>query len=138
MPAPVTKEHRIYLALWRKAYLEKDIEPLRIKCSSIKMALHHRLGLYRVIRPYRTGEAVDTILCDAAEKLVPSITPKDEPEIAIVFRPRKTLADLEAAIEDLGISDLDLLTPEERLLADEVEELASTKPIPRSNPFYER
>jgi hypothetical protein len=139
MPAPITKEHRIYLALWRKAYRDRDAAPLTIKCSTFRMAMHQRLGLYRVIRPYRIGELFDPELTAAVELLVPTISPKEAAEVTITFRPRKSLSELEKSIETLGLSEEDFLTETEKSLHQELETLSSDfSPPQRSTPFYTR
>lgn len=138
MSAPITKEHRIYLALWRKAYRERDEKPLSIKCSTYRMAMHQRLGLYRVVRPYRTGQAFDPEITAAVELLVPTISPKEEKAITLTFRRRVSLSDLEKSIEGLDFLPEDFLTEGERTLHGELEALAPELLEARSNPFYTR
>lgn len=135
MSETLTREQRIYMALWRKAYRDYQTNPLVIQCSSFKMAMRQRLGLYRVIKPYRDGIKFDHELSEAAKVVVPTISPKGEEPITLTFRPRRDLADLEALISDLDLSDEDFLTQQEKEINQELLELAGPN---RSTPFYTR
>lgn len=140
----MTRENRIYLAIWRKAWREKDLglPPVVVKASSRSTLLSMVTAMYRAIRPYREGKLHDTELQRAAEGFVIS-APKAGPNQPHVFvlRERKTLLDLEAELADLGISEEDLMTAEERLQRDSLAEFLQpeVKPALRSsNPFFGR
>jgi hypothetical protein len=137
---PISREYRIYLALWRKAL--NSIEPIEIKCSSLKMAVAMRQGMYRAIRPFRNGLMNDEELRTSAEKFVVYLQPKDdrEGEHILEFRPRLTLRELEGIWTDLGIDEEDLLLGDERSAREHLKEFlepdAAAKP--RVTPFYQR
>lgn len=140
MPAPISREYRIYLALWRKAY--KSPEPVIIKASSFSMAVAMRQGMYRAIRPFRKGEATDNDLMKAAEKLVVYLVKaedKSSPHF-LEFRERKALSELEAAWADLGIDEEDLLLGDERSVSDSLIKLMDKQdtPVTTNTPFYSR
>jgi hypothetical protein len=130
-----TREARIYLAIWRKAYDQREdptASPIVINCSSPNMAIKHRLGLYRAIRPYREGKLLDYALSKASESFVVTIN-----GLEVSLQPRKTLLDLEASLADFGISEEELLLPEEREAAKSLESLLDGPALPRkTNPFY--
>ena len=144
----LSRETRIYLALWRKAYTSPE-ETTSITVSSYSAALTMRGGMYRAIRPYRYGEAFDAELQKAAETYVISVTRNEEPHSPhqIVFKPRNTLTELEAEMERLGMSEEDLLLDSEKSLNKKLAEFISPEPdVPappealtrKSNPFYTR
>lgn len=145
MPAPISREHRIYLALWRKAYLEPE-KPVKIKCRDRAMAIAMKQGMYRAIRPFREGKALDETLHKASEKYVIYCKPLEDPNAIhwLEVRERVALAALESVWDELGISEEDLLVGEERSImerfsklteeADEKIETQETKP----NPFFQR
>lgn len=140
----LSRETRIYLAIWRKAYQQKDtgLPPIVVKASSRSTLLSMVTAMYRAIKPYREGKLHDEELTRAAEAMVIS-APKagpGEPHV-LTLKERKTLLDLEAELADLGISELDLLTPEERLQQASLAEFLQpeVKPALRSdNPFFTR
>lgn len=139
MSALPSREQRIYLALWRKAYRDRETSNLSITCSNFKMAMRQRLGLYRVIKPYRSGEAFDTELSAAAEALVPTISKPGIEPVTLTFRPRQDLSELESLVSELGLDPMDFLTSEEKIAQAEIDALVSD-PSPRHepNPFYSR
>ena len=134
--APISREYRIYLALWRKAL--HSSEPITIKASNRNMAIAMRQGMYRAIRPFRQGNLNDRELQDAAEKFVVYLDGK-LPELTL--KPRAALAELESAWEALGIDEEDLLLGDERAMEGSLKRLLeeSQQPDPqRSTPFYDR
>lgn len=135
----ISREQRIYLAIWRKAWLERDSgSDLTINCSSKSMALTQRLGLYRAIRPYRIGEAFDEELRQAAETYVACLV-QDKDKWAIKLRPRMILSELEAELAALGLDEEDLLLQEEKLMSEELKDFVESPSLPRpANPFYKR
>ena len=99
-----------------------------------------RLGLYRAIRPYRTGKLFDEDLRRAAEGFVISPEERDG-KYFLILKPRMTLSELEAQMASIGLDDEDLLLEEERLAKKSLEELLPATPAGppvRSNPFYTR
>ena len=143
---PLTREARIYLALWRKALKSPD-EPVSITVSSYSTALTVRSGMYRAIRPYRFGEAFDAELQKAAEQFVVSVTKNPDPTTPhkLILKPRLSLSELEAEFHNLGLDEDDLLLEEERAVNKKLAEFITPetgeapKAAPRkSNPFYSR
>lgn len=142
---PISREYRIYLALWRKAYLTG---PFNVKVSSHSMALAMRQGLYRAISPYRVGTALDAELLAASEKYVTYLLKLDDPkaEHTIEFRERKVLAEMESGLlAELGIMEDDLLLGDERSINDSLRKLmadvegpAAAASVSRSTPFFDR
>jgi hypothetical protein len=144
MPAPtkpISREYRIYLALWRKAYLQPT-NPVSIKTSSFTMAVAMRQGMYRAIRPFRSGEMVDGELQKAAEKYVVYLVKADDKNNPhfLELRERKTLSELESDWDALGIDEEDLLLGDERNIHEKLRHLIEDEATPaaRATPFYER
>lgn len=146
MPAPstkpISKEYRIYLAIWRKAWLDKS--EVRFKCSNRTMAIAIRQGMYRAIRPFRNGLMNDDELKKACEKYVVYMEPTDDPSepCYLVMKERMTLHELEDMVTTfLGIDDEDLLLMDERTIHAKLEHLLSDdegdKPK-KANPFFTR
>ena len=132
---PISREYRIYLALWRKAFLNPD-EPVKVKASGFSMAVAMRQGMYRAIRPFRNGQMNDKELQDAAEKYVIYL---DKSSNTIEFRERKALAELEHNFDLLGIDEEDLLLGDERTISTKLSAFLEEKPAePVSTPFYTR
>lgn len=147
MPSPLTlsREYRIYLALWRKAYqqLKSGSEELvTLKASSFNTALSMRQGLYRAIRPYRYEEQFDAELKAASEALVVAVPKTAAGPTTVQFKPRMTLSELEAELANFGLDEADLLLPDEKAVAKSLESLITsdnaTKPSINSTPFYTR
>mgnify|MGYP003577595032 CR=1 FL=1 len=136
---PISREYRIYLALWRKAYLSE--EPVSVKTPNFAMAVAMRQGMYRAIRPFRNGVMLDNDLLNAAEKFVIYLVradSKDEPHF-LEFRKRMTLDTLTDMWDDLGIDEEDLLLGDERKIDKALKaSLNKTAPKPTKTPFYER
>lgn len=139
LPKALSREYRIYLALWRKAH--RSGEAVEITASSYATGHSIRSGLYKAIRPYREGELIDAELLAASENFVvscPKQGPTTSPHI-VTIRPRASLRDLEAELDALGISEDDLNLPEEITLGAELEKLLEPKrPSSSTNPFYSR
>jgi hypothetical protein len=140
----VSREHRIYLAVWRKAFTDQP-KIIKLKASSFSAALVMRTGLYRAIRPYRFGELHDEELFQAAEGFVVSVVKLKNPKAQheVVLKPRATLTELEAELEALGITEADLALPEEIELHGKLVELLPTSTNqttkqPIGNKFYNR
>ena len=135
MPAPISREYRVYLALWRKAYLNPD-EPVIVKCSSRNMAIAMRQGMYRAIRPFREGKLSDEELRKAAEKFVVFL--KDD---SFEIRPRIALQELEGMFDQIGLDEQDLLVGDERAALDSLNKLldgANVNIARKATPFYTR
>lgn len=132
MPA-LSKEQKICLAIWRKALLSPETFILKIPSKSTAQTI--KRTLYKVIQPYREETLFDTDLSEAAQTLVPKVN-EVSGEWHITFHPRQTLVDLTPQLEALGISELDLLSPEERAAQESLQKLMPAKPT--STPFYTR
>lgn len=135
MSRVISREYRIYLALWRKAL--NSSEMVVINCSSRNMAISMRQGMYRAIRPFRNGDMNDEELKDAAEKFVVFI---DRETNALELRPRWTLNALEEMFDDLGIDEEDLKLGDERAASESLKRLLEKQdePTMRATPFYTR
>ena len=140
---PISRENRIYLAIWHKAYLNREKpESVTVTASNFNMAVALRQGMYRAIRPFRNGESIDEELRQAAEHFVVYISREDSPTVPhkLLLKPRLTLTELELSLSSLGLDEEDLLLTEERALSSELQALMteSSKPARPSNPFYTR
>lgn len=146
---PVSREYRMYLAIWRKAWLEPD-NLIAFDAPNFNMAVAMRQGMYRAIRPFRQGLQIDEELRRAADKYVvyllrPEDKNKNSPH-RIELRERAALAELESLADILGIDEEDLLLGDERKTAAELKKIMSnvgkplkTKNLPKSKtPFYNR
>lgn len=141
----ISREYRIYLAIWRKAYLERDSgkPPVTVQASSLSTALTMRRGMYRAIRPFRNGEQFDEELMKASENFVISMPTQDSSNSKhfLILKPRTSLSELEAELASLGLDEEDLkLTMEKQTIGKLSEFLDEAAPMPRhsSNPFYTR
>lgn len=105
MTKPNPREDRIFLAIWRK--VAAGGTPL-LTLKSESEAISVRMKLYRVIQPYRAGKIDDEQLAMAAEKFVVSITGNQ-----LTFKEKVTAKAAEKLFAELGLSEADLLTPEE-------------------------
>jgi len=142
MAKDLSQLNRIYLALWKKAYEEKDLglKPITINASNFSVATSMRVGLYRAIRPYRNREAFNSVLEAAAEYIVPTLAkPEDNSDPCVItFLPRKSLSELELQLQSLGIGEADLQTPEEKQINEDLKLLAEKPEVRKSNPFFKR
>lgn len=144
MPAkPISREYRIYLALWRKAFLHSET-PLIIHASNFSMAVAMRQGMYRAIRPFRNGLLNDEELRQAADKYVIYLHKagsKDSPH-DLEFRQRLTLAELELSFDSLGLDEEDLAFGDERAALHSLQKFMETAPNEDKplavTPFYVR
>lgn len=145
----LSREYRIYLAIWRKAFRQRlEEDPVVVKASSYSMALSLRSGMYRAIRPFRKGLQLDEELRQAADLFVVSVEKKPNPQSPheLILKPRSSLSELEAELAFLGLDEDDLLLPEEasvnaalmKLLPPEKSAPAVELPPVRSNPFFTR
>lgn len=136
MAKSVSRELRICLAIWRKAYNERDKDELvTINCPSQNAAMSLRQSMYRAARPFRDGSAFDEEVRKSTDLFVVYI---DRETNQITLKPRSTLDTLEASLAELGINESDLRLPEERLLDKELTEFIEKGDKPRANQFYER
>lgn len=131
----LSREKRIYLAIWRKAWREQ-VEELVINMPNTSLALTVRMSMYRTIRPYRQGDLFDDGLRSAAERYV-LIIRKNPP--AIILTHRKSADAAEQAFADLGLDEMDLMSGEE------LASLASAQTVAenlggshQANPFFKR
>ncbi len=136
----ISREYRIYLALWRKAL--HSPEPVQIMTANFNMAVAMRQGMYRAIRPFRHGEMHDVELLQAADKFVVYLQREKDPDLAhfLVLKERIALAHLEGALDNLGIDEEDLLIGDERVIAESINRIIEQeeKPVAAPNKFYTR
>ena len=130
-------EVRIYLALWRKALREKS--EIFVAAPTYNTALSIRMSMYRAIRPYREGKIFDDELSIAANEFV-LMALKDPAGVKIV--PRITHNVAKEPMEALGLTDEDLLSPDELARKQAMEKVQKELSIPESelpaNPFFKR
>lgn len=132
----LSREAKIYLALWRKA--SSTGQGFVVKFPTKSLVISARQGLYRAIKPFRGRPDLDLLLHDAADKFVVSL---DLENLSLIFAERKTLSALENQLEDLGILESDLIEPSEVAAQKSLEKLLnsdSSQPTSPSNPFYQR
>lgn len=128
----ISREHRIYLAIWRKVGLMED--DLEIKLSSHTEAISMRMGMYRAIRPYRAEELIDEELLAVAETHAINVSPGSS---VMTIKRKVGLSAAEGLMASLGIDETDLITTEEKSLQNRLETLIESDPTPY-NPFYDR
>lgn len=141
MAKTLSRELRICLAIWRKAFLERGDEPLVINCRDYNSAIAIRQSMYRAIKPFRTNEMFDEDLRQAAEFLVVYLEKQDDPTAPhrLIMKERKTLDDLNAEMEALGIGDADLLLEEEKIVTGKLDEfIEEAREEARATSFYSR
>lgn len=126
---PATRETRIFLALWRKAYTSG--EPIVINAKSPSDAMRIRMALYNAIKPYRV-EGVDDELRLAGEAL--AISTKAN---VVTIGPRVLRAYADDLAAQFGILEDDLITAQEREAKEVMEaSLARLMEQQSDNPFY--
>jgi len=131
----LSREKRIYLAIWRKAWREQ-VETLTVNMPNESLALTVRMSMYRTIKPYRTGDLFDDELRMAADKYV-LVVQKSPP--AIVLTHRKSADAAEAAFADLGLDEMDLMTDEEIKAMTTAQKVTESLASPHiANPFFKR
>ena len=107
MAKNVSRETRIYLALWRRAVAV----PFELKLASPKLAAQFRLACYRALSPYRTN-GLDPELARASEEVSLAISPLDP--CILVFEQKRLRTAADEIASQLGLTDEDLFTAEER------------------------
>ena len=139
---PAEKEIKIYLAIWRHAM--RTNAPVEIKLKSNGQALSMRMAMYRAMKHYRENPMLDPELTKASEVFAISV---EKGSKSLWLRERKSLGAAKDAMEQLGLSEDDLMTPGEQaikqrieaelgeVLHGEPEELAAD-PLIAANPFY--
>lgn len=130
----LSREKRIYLAIWRKVWKEQ-LPSLTVKMPDYNLAMSVRMSMYRTIRPYREGTLLDNELRMAADQYVLCLQ-KSPPAIVVTLR--KTADAAEAAFADLGLDEMDLLSEEEASLLKIAESITEDLAHPEPNPFYSR
>jgi hypothetical protein len=137
MSKPISREYRIYLALWRKAI---QGSPPTVKVPNLHTAIAMRQGMYRAIRPFRDGTLNDTELLRAAEKYVIYLVQGSSADTIhfLEWRERKALAVLEEAWDSLGIDEQDLLVGDERGIDQKLSDLLKEKATVRETKFFTR
>lgn len=140
---PLSRELRICLAIWRKAYAERNsAEPVTVNCSNLNAAISIRQSMYRAAKPFRSGERFDEEVRLATELFVVYLEKQDDPakQHRLILKHRSTLTELDAELEALGLSESDLLLKEEKLATSKLDEFLE-KPDDeggRATPFYTR
>lgn len=133
----LSREARIYLALWRKT--ASTPEGFEVKFPTLSLAIAGRQGLYRAMKGFRGRPDLDPILAEAGDKFVVTL---DSANFSIRFTPRQTLEALEAQLSSLGLNEDSLLTEEERRVQSSLDSLFTQLDSPevptRSTPFYDR
>lgn len=101
------------------------------------MAVSMRQGMYRAIRPFRTGKDFDEELRLATEYFVVYLERQTDPKSKhkLLLRPRLSLSELEAELLALGLDEDDLLLDAEKGLVKSLDTFIET---PAVNPFYSR
>lgn len=132
---PLSREQRIYLAIWRKAFKTPD-ETVRFQIGDKSTALSTRMAMYRAIRPFRENISSDHELFKAGEIFVLKLCEFNPGVWGIELAHRKTLTAAELAFENLGLDEADLNLFEESAA---LEDLKSLLPeAERSTPFFTR
>jgi hypothetical protein len=104
----LTREEKIYLALWRKA---GKLDGTSIKLSTPNEAKAMRLGMYRVMKPFREGDMLDPELKLIADKFALIV---EKGTSNLLIREKTTLSAAERAMAMLGLTEDDLMTDQER------------------------
>lgn len=137
MSKDLSREKRIYLAIWRKAWREQ-LDELVIKMPSYNLAMTVRMSMYRTIQPYREGKIFDNELKLSSEKYVLALQ-KEPPRIIVVLRKTAEIAD--SMFTDLGLEEDDLMSEEELSalrISEALSEDITSPPDHEPNPFYTR
>lgn len=142
----LSRELRICCAIWRKVHQERDKpDPIVINAANLNAAISLRQAMYRAAKPFREGKLFDEDIRLAADNFVVTLDKAEDPHKPhrLIIRPRTTLSDLEAQLEDLGIDESDLqLASEKGAVAKLSEFLDKSVPEPstvkRNTPFYTR
>lgn len=140
MPAlPLTREARIYRALWLKALSDED--PVRINFPAVGAALAFRRAMYRFLQPYRKDPEIEPLLAQAGELCSISAPTHADPSLTIGAKLTVELAEM--ALEQLGLEESDLLTSVEKSMLATSESRANFEAQKeleesRSTPFYDR
>lgn len=112
MPADISREQRIHLALWRKCLADSG---LTIQLTSERECVSLRLAMYRSASKYRFDEFSEPLIYEALQNYAITV---DKAGKRLVFKPKITLGLSEQAMKDLGLSEMDLLSPEEQAMQD--------------------
>lgn len=141
---PAEKEVKIYLAIWRHAI--RTNQPVEVKLKSHGQALSMRMAMYRAIKQYRESPLVDPELTKSAEIFAVSV---EAGSSSLWLRERKSLGAAMDAMAQLGITEDELMTPEEQRIKERIEaelgEVLQGKPeedeaagLTTANPFYSK
>lgn len=141
MTKVLSRELRICLAIWRKAFDERNsgADPITINAANLNSAISIRQAMYRAVKPFRAGEAFDEDIRMAAELFVCFLEKQDDPmkPHRLILRPRNTLSALDAEMESLGLTEDDLFLAEEKAVNEKLTEFIGSDERPE-NPFYKR
>lgn len=141
----LTREQKICLALWRKAFREKDQREetggVSVTFSTRSTAISFRSAMYRAIRPFRNETYMDTELKLAAEAFAITAKPFDQVTgtWVVEITPKYLITELESQLELLGITEEDLLSPEEKEILGRLTDFVQPEAHkPTSTEFYDR
>lgn len=138
---PISREHRIYLAIWRKAFLERAKDkPIILHASNFQMAISIRQGMYRAIRPFRVGIELDEELRQSSDLFIVQIEKNEDQKAPhrLFLKQRMTLTELEKELSTLGLDEEDLLLTEEKMVREQLSDFMEPDPMHKANPFYNR
>lgn len=112
MPLDLTRETRIYLAMWKKA---GEAGTLSISLRTETEAKSTRMALYRAIKPFKDERLYDPVLKEIGLGFAIVI---EKGSKVLTIRPRKDVESAELLSEMFGLSEDDLAIPEEKALRD--------------------
>ncbi len=119
---PLTREARIYLALWRK--LTSDGVEKKIFFPDLGSCISFTRNMYRALKPYRDMKLHDPTLVEAIEKWAlwhPKSFEDGKPYV--MARPRMGLAMAEDLFERFGLDEDDIMSPAEKAAVASVEKV---------------
>ncbi len=132
MTLPLTREARIYSAIWRKAEAQYP-KPLVIKFPTSAAAHSFRRAMYRFLAPYRRNPTLDTMLACVSETIAISNV---KPDFSLELCPKVSTAAADHAMMELLLDESDLLSDMEKELMKE--KAPDPAPPVADNPFYRR
>ena len=134
----MSRDLKIYLALWRKLIREQEKLPVEIVFPTTQQAASFRIGMFKALKPYRHNGRLDMELSQAADL----ITIKKMNGCVITFDHRTTDTMLDSVVQQMGLSKELLKRSEAEMLEAAAEqslrEALDGVPEPRSTPFFER
>lgn len=133
----LSRQHRIYSALWRKALISGFIS---LNLETHYQAIALRLAMYRFLKPYRNDSTLDDELFRCAETLALCVK---HGEARLVIKPKVDIDLAEVAMLAGGLLEDELLSEGERKLMDMsegIEEIPDDEAagLTKPNPFYKK